>query len=265
MAMYLIVYGYVCNFMSTEMTVEKPETYLDSIDHFLKPDHDHPRKPILMRGMYFDSALQRALKGSKLDQLYTKRVANCDHCYITINTIDIQSNANSLIQLWTQELLGSTAAFIYPQFIAIDFLRQGACAFRPELILPIHFSNKPIASGNLHTFLSWSLPVDMLAFVEYKMATFMEFKLIDFFMGHAMSQILTESGLLHNFEYYQCMEPIVERDSTTLDSISLESIKPGLILIHWLLIVATCVMVLEVVIYRLMVKCSRWRSRKSRN
>ena len=268
LALFFLIFGILLNTMSTDITVTKPATYVESIDYFLDTTPETRRKPIVFEDMLFHTAARRADKNSKLGQL--KHIMDTTPgCYFKMDPNTITSKLTMMI---SDELLAGKSVLIYPEFAVHTYFERLGCTVQPEMMSLVHTSKQSMTPGTLHPIYSHRLPHPMLKYIEYRAQTAFELHLLNSMLDFVVGQVASDNQLPRTLAYYKCMEHEVENSNSNLKQyMTLHDIKPAFQVILGLLAMASIILIAETVTHvwhkamnsfvkRLMMKLKQLRS-----
>jgi len=235
--------------MSTDITVSKPATYIDSIDYFLDTPASERRKPVMMKNVVFHSAAQRADPNTKLGQL-NRIISNCSDCFLLVDMSDT-GKFIKMIESIVFKVLEGKAVGIYPKVMINSFVKRLGCTIRPDMMRQIHTSKQSMTPGTLHPMFSHRIPKPMLEFLEYRVQTILEFDFYHMMLDYAIDLLGDDNGLQRTPTYYQCMEHLVDESKPLKQFMTLDDIKPANRTMLVLLAIALIALGIEMLVIRL--------------
>ena len=244
LAILILVFGYVWNSMSTDITVSKPATYIESIDYFLDTSPENRRKPIAMKNLIFHTASKMADPNSKLGKL-NHILDTTPGSYFVMDSSD--SKLGSSINAMMSEVLNGSSVMIYPELLLNLYLKRAGCTIQPEVMTQIHTSKQSMTPGTLHPIFSHRMPRAMLDYLEYQFQTALEFDLANVMLDFVIGRLMAENQMPRTPAYYKCMEHVVEEESPLKQFMTLYNINNTIRVIVILVILAMIVLVFEII------------------
>ena len=241
-AMFVLIFGYFWNTMSTDITVTKPATYAESIDYFLDTTPEKRRKPIVFENLLFHTAAQRADQKSKLGQL--KHIMDTTPgCYMRMNPNDL---ITKVLTMMSDGILAGKSVLIYPKFAVNSYFERLVCTARPEMMTLIHTSKHSMTPGTLHPVFGLQLPHQMMKYLEYQVRNFLEMHLLNAMLDFVVGQLASDNQLPRTLAYYKCIDhEVVQSDSNLKQYMTLHDIKPAIQVILALTATAVIVLLIE--------------------
>ena len=257
-AILLLVFGYLWNTMSTDITVSKPATYIESIDYFFDTAAEKRRKPIAIKDLIFHTASQMANPDSKLGKL-NHILDTTPGSYFIIDTSDsrFQSAVNSMFD----EVLAGQSVVIYSEFMLNTYFRRMGCTLRPNLMTQLHTSKASMTPGTLHPIISHEIPRSMLDYLEYQVQTVLEFDLANVMLDFIIGRVMAENEIPRTPTYYKCMEHVVEEESPLKQFMTMYDIKHAIRATAIFLLMALVVLVFEKITFALKPKSKSTKTR----
>ena len=214
LGVFFMIFGYFWNTMSTDITVSRPATYIESIDYFLETPADERRKPIVAKDMLFHSAAQRADPKTKLGQL-NQIINDTPGCLIFNDLSNMTRLAKSMDQ-FIHEVLDGKAVGIYPKFLVNTCLERAFCTLRPETMTRVHTAKNSMTPGTLHPILSHRIPRPMFEYIEYQLQTVLEFDTFMAILDYSIGQLSADNEMPRTLAYYKCIEHVADESSAQL-------------------------------------------------
>jgi len=240
---FIIIFGYFCNFMSSDLVTKIPAEYVDSIDYFV--DTKKPRYPIIMKNFFFDAVAKRATEGSKLYKL-NQLVRECeDDCLLEFSSDPMMTKAE--MDTAMEEVLENKAVVIYPEYVIRIYAQRVGCSLNPAQLKTIHFSKDHLTPGSAHLFFSWSIPADQLKYMEYRVRNALEFDFFNRMVDFLVTELIEEQGIKRTLAYYRCFSPVDDEDSTVIAKFSISSMSKGLRLFGWIIVASFVILVIEII------------------
>ena len=156
---FVLIPGYVLNFLSTDQVAAIPAKYIDKVSYFL--DTDKHMTPFVIKDLYLDRFLTTAVRGSKMYDLY--QVVKNRNSFITTDLDNEDNLRDQLIDLITNQIMAQKGALLLENHWSQLMAKKIGCQVFPDKVERIHTSKELFAGGNAHTILN-----KQLAYALYK-------------------------------------------------------------------------------------------------
>ncbi|KAI1302322.1 hypothetical protein HDE_02483 [Halotydeus destructor] len=206
-AQFVVVFGYLCNFMSTDKIATVIPPQIDSLNDLLS-DRFSDVQPMILQDVFLFEYLKRSPKTSALGKLFTKMEADKMASYIKMGD-DEQSQRKVLGKI--SYLMNGTRSVSLTKELA-TFGVSGLCMLDTNVASLFRMSEHDYAQGLLTTFMNHQAHPVVKNFVRHRTMSVFELGIFPGFVANWRLQIFEiEFDGKTNMEALQCEQNVKGR------------------------------------------------------
>lgn len=211
-ATFVVVFGYICNSMSTDLVAERPVKNIDYLSDLLTAKFKHVM-PVMWNDM--------PLMGYML-----LRPNHTPEYQVALKSVDNNYTVNGPGDRFTELVniaKNGGAAGIMTEFIWYYALKVVGCLETPKDVKRVHVSKTSFGNGLLSVIFNRRLNPNLLKAAHYRIATTVETGLVEYGLLHATFEVFeSQTGAELDVSFLKCMD-IVTKYEPVLKDFSLDN------------------------------------------
>ncbi|KAI1289585.1 hypothetical protein HDE_08876 [Halotydeus destructor] len=214
-AIFVIVFGYLVSYVSTDQLIERPSKTLDTVDDLFSPGFAKMRL-VMSRNFLFFEHMQSADPQSRSGQLFARmsRGNNCSQpetCNLMHFSTNDLAKVSPLALALGPEFVEGHAGFLFDREIVQQSRATVGCKINPKMngtsvIDRLHVSRDNVVSDYSSVYFSHKADKQVVKYVSYVVQTLLEAGLIS--KSSLIAADIIIGGLIPTDDhYYQCASP----------------------------------------------------------
>ncbi|KAI1290359.1 hypothetical protein HDE_09210 [Halotydeus destructor] len=211
-SVYVIVYGYLVNYISADGVASKPIDTIDSIYDHLSARFKHI-EPMLMRNSMSYPLLSAAEPHSSIGRLYAKAAADEDRNIVDMGSADPQVMMDLFKRGFDAE---NMVSLLSEKFVWDSSIKGVMCSFDSAKMSRVHVSSQSFANGVLATFFNKLSAPEFTKYAEYRFRILTESYLSQQVFRHVSEALISRATGTMSLNVLRCWDDdrLVEHDDT---------------------------------------------------
>lgn len=242
-SIFVTIYGFLLNLMSTEMVAYVKPVELHSILDYLSPQFKECRATIYKNFPIYNLIKASALQ-TNLGRLYERiSMSNESVTEINFNTIaEVTELRNSIVKSVRQ---GNT--LIVPRYFLKLILLVG-CYTNAKTTQQIYESKHAFAIGVATSFFSRLTDGRLVKYIEYRIRTKAELHLVSPLGPNVVQSALSGFGLVQDFDVHKCIHKQFDKPANVFNAMLMNSLQSLIVILSVIFAIAFGTLILELLI-----------------
>ena len=269
-AIFVPVYGYILNLITTDIAVPDKPKVINEIDDFFEPEFEFVQ-PVIFTTFWFLNRLVSEPSETKLGRLYRNRMLKVhvgnqchkdgDDDFFRCSIIDLNVDSPTLIDdsiSFVKQISDGKKALLTEKEMYYGF-KEAGCALQPKVLKSLHLSEASFATGTIATVMRSDLPLAFRQYYAYRSRSmYLEAGLLVLIVRKALrEEAIAKLGYNpFDWKFEKCMINIFDDESVNDDrdliQLPLKSLRTLTNFIFALYVISVCLLMVEVGYSRIM-------------
>ena len=253
--LFVIIRGYLANFIKVEKVAIVPKPTIDKIDSLLFEPEFKSHQVVMSKNLYFYDNM-RLSSDTKLRHLHDRMMSTSDCSRLDgCNFVEFQGDVQHYTDVYkrfTSGIAKGNSVFLWNSLFTVG-AGSFTCTINPETWSKVEQPKEPFASDILVWYYSQRWPSDIRNYMDYILQTINEFGFEDInmkkFIAIATDKLSQGLKSIDDWSTYACLDKAdqKEMDSTLPSPMDMDQLLTTLVAFGWLTMAICLTLVIELV------------------
>lgn len=258
-SLYVVVIGYFCNYMSTDMVAEVKPSLIDSLQDQMSPEFEHVT-PTMLESYSAFTFVQNVKPESLVGRFYRRLLSNRKESLITENSgLQIESIIERLRKGMAEQRMSLAISTDVYDAIGEHIL----CHLDPSIVINTHRSQSGTFGGGIITsMMSKEIDSQLRSFIEYRFMTMFEIGIV--YQEQRISRSETINMFETTYETIKCLAHVTNDNGLHFEALQLLGILRTIHISLYCVVFAIFLVVVELIAKRVLRRNRKLFRRRSK-